>query len=79
MLVAVIALSASRNPALLHPTIAAGIVAMVFVLVYFDLQRRRETTMLHNLGVPAILVVAIATIPAAVAESAIEVAGRLVR
>lgn len=79
MLAGIVLLSATGNPVRLPPAVATGFVVIVFILSYFDLQRRRETTLLHDLGVPAMLVVIIATIPAVFAESAIGLAGRLVR
>ncbi len=79
VLAGIVLLSASGNPVRLHPAMAASLVVVVFILSYLDLKRRRETTLLHDLGIPAMLVVAIATIPAAFAESAIGLAGRLVR
>jgi len=42
--------------------VSAAIVLAVFTVSYADLQRREEKNFLHNLGMPVLLVSAIATI-----------------
>jgi len=67
----------SANPLRIPGVVSAGLVALVFVISYADLQRRDEGTLLHNLGLPTMLVVAISALPAIVAESAIKIAQSL--
>ena len=69
----------SASPIRFPAVISAALVATVFVISYADLKRRREGYLLHNLGMPVLLIVAISAIPALVAESAIEIAQRLAR
>lgn len=58
---------------------SSALIAAVLVISYADLQRRHETNLLHNLGMPVMLIVAISALPAVVAESAIDIAQMLSR
>ncbi|HXV17765.1 MAG TPA: hypothetical protein VD758_13350 [Gemmatimonadaceae bacterium] len=66
--------SFSANPLRIPAFVSVALVAMIVVISYADLQRRDEGTLLHNLGLPVRLVVAISALPAIVAESAIRIA-----
>lgn len=69
----------SASPIRVPPSISFALVAAVFAISYADLQRRQEGNLLHNLGMPVMLIVAISALPAIVAESAIEIAQTLSR
>lgn len=69
----------SASPLRLPFAVSAAIVAAACVLSYLDLRRRHENSLLHNLGMPVMLIVAISTVPAILAESAIEIAQSLSR
>jgi hypothetical protein len=58
---------------------SVALVATVLIISYADLQRRRERTLLHNLGLPVLLIVGISALPAILAESAIKIAQSLGR
>lgn len=79
VLFSVLFLLLSASPIHFPAVASAGLVALVFTLSYIDLRRRRETDFLHNLGIPAVLIVLVATLPAVVAESAIHIAGSLIK
>jgi hypothetical protein len=70
--------SFGANPLRMPVFASVGIVALVAVISCADLQRRDEGTLLHNLGLPMMLIVAIAALPAIVAEFAIRIAQSLV-
>jgi hypothetical protein len=59
--------SAVRVPA----WVSFGLLAGVVMASYVELKRRREQNLLHNLGMPVLLIVAISAVPAIVAESTI--------
>lgn len=69
----------SASPLRFPVAVSAVLVVVVFIVSYADLQRRREGNLLHNLGLPVMLIVAISTLPAIVAESAIKIAQSLSR
>ena len=69
----------SASPIRVPGALSFVLVAAVFVASYADLQRRHEGTLLHNLGMPVIVIVAISALPAIVAESAIDIAQSLSR
>lgn len=75
----VLLLSFSASPIRIPAVVSAAMVVAVFFVSYADLQRRREGNLLHNLGIPVILIVAISALPAVVAESAIRIAETLSR
>lgn len=78
-LLGVLLVLSSASPIRLSFALSASLVAAVCVLSYLDLRRRHESVLLHNLGMPVMLIVAIATVPAILAESAIKVAQALAR
>ena len=62
------------------PGLVSGVlIVAVLVLSYADLQRRKERTLLHNLGLPAMLIAGISAVPAIVAESTLMLAQSLGR
>lgn len=69
----------SASPIRVPGAVSAALVAAVFIISYADLQRRKERTLLHNLGLPVMLIVAISALPAILAESAIKLAQSLGR
>lgn len=69
----------SASPLRIPVSFSLMLVAAVVVLSYAELQRRHEGTLLHNLGMPVMLIVAISALPAIVAESAIDIARALSR
>jgi hypothetical protein len=69
----------SANPIRIPVALSAALVAAVVMISYADLKRRDERTLLHNLGLPVMLVVGLCALPAIVAESAIKIAQSLSR
>ena len=69
----------SASPIRFPAAISFALVVAVFLISYADLQRRQERILLHNLGMPVMLILAISALPAIVAESAIEIAQTLSR
>jgi hypothetical protein len=69
----------SANPLRIPAVVSSALVAAVLVISYAELQRRKERTLLHNLGLPVMLMVGMSAVPAIIAESAIKLAQSLGR
>jgi hypothetical protein len=69
----------SSSPLRFSSALSGLLILAVFAASYADLRRRQEGSLLHNLGMPVMLIVAISTIPAVLAESAIGIAQRLIK
>jgi hypothetical protein len=69
----------SSSPLRIPGVVSAALVAAVLIISYADLQRRNERTLLHNLGLPVMLIIGISALPAILAESAIKIAQSLGR
>ncbi|HUQ47184.1 MAG TPA: hypothetical protein VM053_02945 [Gemmatimonadaceae bacterium] len=69
----------SASPVRLAASISFAVIAAVSMVSYVYLQRRHEVNLLHNLGMPVLVIVAISALPAIVAESAIDIVQSLAR
>lgn len=69
----------SASPFRIPAWISFALVSGVLVLSYIELNRRHERNLLHNLGMPVLLIVAISAVPAVVAESAFRLIGSMSR
>jgi hypothetical protein len=69
----------SASPLRIPVAVSAALIGAVLIISYADLQRRKERTLLHNLGLPVLLIVGISALPAILAESAIKIAQSLGR
>lgn len=69
----------SASPVRVPSSISFALIGAVFVISYADLQRRHEGSLLHNLGMPVMLIVALSALPAVVGESAIRIVQSLGR
>lgn len=74
VLLGVLLMGFSLSPVSVSVAVSAAMVVGVIVVSYAELQRRHERNLLHNLGMPVMLTVAICALPAVVAESAIRIA-----
>lgn len=78
-LAGMIFLLASANPIRFSPVVSVALVAAIILLSYIDLRRRGESNLLHNLGIPAVVTVALATLPAVAGESAMAILGAVIK